>query len=39
MVKKSTPDIASIEKQALEIEQMAEKANADYDGWGTEVEQ
>ena len=35
----STPDIFSIEKQAVEIERIAEKANADYDGWGTEVEQ
>lgn len=39
LVKQSTPDITSIEKQALEIERIAEKANADYDGWGTEVEQ
>jgi regulator of RNase E activity RraB len=39
LVKQSTPDITSIEKQALEIEQIAEKANAGYDGWGTEVEQ
>jgi regulator of ribonuclease activity B len=38
LVRKSTPDIFSIEKQALEIEAMAEKADADYDGWGTEVE-
>ena len=39
LVKKSTPDLASIEKQAIEIESIAEEANADYDGWGTEVEQ
>lgn len=39
LVKSSTPDIVSIEKQAVEIERIAEKANADYDGWGTEVEQ
>jgi hypothetical protein len=38
LVKKSTPDIASVEKQSIEIERIAEKANADYDGWGTEVE-
>jgi regulator of RNase E activity RraB len=38
LVRKSTPDLASIEKQAIEIEAMAEKASADYDGWGTEVE-
>lgn len=38
LVKMSTPDIASIEKQAIEIELIAEKAQADYDGWGTEVE-
>lgn len=38
LVKKSTPDIASIEGQSIEIERIAEKANADYDGWGTEVE-
>jgi regulator of ribonuclease activity B len=39
LVRKSTPDLTSIEKQSLEIELIAEKANADYDGWGTEVEQ
>jgi regulator of RNase E activity RraB len=39
LVKRSTPDLVSIEKQSLEIEQIAEAANADYDGWGTEVEQ
>jgi regulator of RNase E activity RraB len=39
LVKRSTPDIPSIEKQAVEIERIAEEANADYDGWGTEVEQ
>ena len=39
LVKQSTPDISSIEKQSIEIERIAEKANADYDGWGTEVEQ
>ena|SRR5688500_10546646 len=38
LVKKATPDMASIEKQAIEVEDMAEKADADYDGWGTEVE-
>ncbi|MFA6178114.1 MAG: ribonuclease E inhibitor RraB [Candidatus Methylopumilus sp.] len=37
LIKKSTPDIASVEKQSIEIERIAEKANADYDGWGTEV--
>lgn len=39
LIKRSTPDLATIEKQALEIERIAEEANADYDGWGTEVEQ
>ena len=38
LVKRSTPDIESVERQSLEIEQIAEQANADYDGWGTEVE-
>lgn len=39
LVKETTPDIAAIEKQTLEIELIAEKAQADYDGWGTEVEE
>ena len=38
LIKKSSPDIESIEIQSIEIEHMAEKTNADYDGWGTEVE-
>lgn len=38
LVKKSTPDIVSVEMQSLEVELIAEQANADYDGWGTEVE-
>ena len=39
LVRKSTPDLTSIEKQSIEIELIADEANADYDGWGTEVEQ
>lgn len=38
LVKKSTPNIESVEQQSLEIKEIAEHANADYDGWGTEVE-
>ena len=38
LIKQSTPDLASIEKQSIEIEHFAEVANADYDGWGTEIE-
>ncbi|HMN44521.1 MAG TPA: ribonuclease E inhibitor RraB [Povalibacter sp.] len=39
LVKRSAPDIESVERQSLEIEEIAERANAKYDGWGTEVEQ
>lgn len=39
LVKTSTPDIESVERQSIEIEMIAEQANADYDGWGTEVEE
>ena len=39
LIKKSKPDIESIEKQVIEIEDIAEKSNADYDGWGTEIEE
>jgi regulator of RNase E activity RraB len=38
LVKTSTPDIDSVEGQSVEIEMIADQADADYDGWGTEVE-
>jgi regulator of RNase E activity RraB len=38
LVKSAKPSLDSIELQALEIESYAKQANADYDGWGTEVE-
>jgi regulator of RNase E activity RraB len=38
LVKFTKPNIELIEIQSLEIDSFAEQANADYDGWGTEVE-
>jgi regulator of RNase E activity RraB len=38
LVKTSTPDIESVERQSFEIELIAEQSDAEYDGWGTEVE-
>ena len=35
----SLPNIDEIEKQSLKVEEIAERAEADYDGWGTEVEE
>ena len=37
LVKSITPKLENIEAQAIEIEAIAERVNADYDGWGTEV--
>ncbi len=38
LVKSVNPNIETIEIQSKEIERYAEQTNADYDGWGTEVE-
>lgn len=38
LVKPTKPNLQAIELQSLEIEFLTEKCNADYDGWGTEVE-
>jgi regulator of ribonuclease activity B len=39
LVKRSLPSIEFIEEQAIEVEAIAAATEADYDGWGTEVEQ
>lgn len=33
------PNMDEIERQSLKVEEIAERAQADYDGWGTEVEE
>lgn len=38
LAKTSTPTIENIEAQALEIQQIINGIEAEYDGWGTEVE-
>ncbi len=38
LVKKVTPTLENIERQSVEIESFEAESNADYDGWGTEVE-
>jgi regulator of ribonuclease activity B len=35
---RSLPTMEAVEWQSIEIEEIAEAAEADYDGWGTEVE-
>jgi len=39
LIVRSLPTMEAIECQSMEIEEIAEAAEADYDGWGTEVEQ
>lgn len=39
LVKPALPIIEEIEVQSLEVEEIVEKFNSDYDGWGTEVEE
>ncbi len=38
LVKKSTPTIENIEVQSFELLQIIDGIDAQYDGWGTEVE-
>ena len=39
LIKETIPTISNIEEQSIEIEQLTEQFNSDYDGWGTEVEE
>ena len=39
LVARSLPTLEAVNQQSIEIEEIAEATEADYDGWGTEVEQ
>ena len=36
---RSLPTLEAVERQSIEVEEIAGAAEADYDGWGTEVKQ
>jgi regulator of RNase E activity RraB len=38
LVKSDYPSIDNIERHSIEVEAICAEYNADYDGWGTEVE-